>query len=297
MNWIFLALLAPFIYSINVFLDKYLIESKFPDYRALPIFSAILAFPVCLILWISGAGFLSLNDSLFVILSGVFTIWAFSLYLEALIKEETSIVIILLQLVPVIVLTLSYLFLRETINSKQQLGFVLLFISSILISAKKEKGAFKFSKALLFMLAADILWALPYVFIKYVSTSITFPSLVAYESMGVFLGGLSLLFFISKIRGAFTKTMHTIKQSVFGLVFLNESLFLGGKALTYLAVTFGSAALVSVLGSTQIFYGILFGVILTLIIPRVFKEDLSRNSLLKKGALGLLAFTGIVLVS
>lgn len=297
MNWVFLALLASFIYSVNIFLDKYLIESRFPDYRALPIFSAILAFPVCLILWVSGVGFLSPNDSLFVILSGVFTIWAFSLYLEALIKEEASIIIILLQLVPVIVLTLSYSILGETISPKQQTGFILLFISSILVSIKKEKGSFKFSKALLFILAADILWALPYIFIKYVSTSITFPSLIAYESFGVFIGGLSLYFFIKRIKKAFTETARKIKKPVLGLVFLNEALFLGGKSLTYLAVTLGSAALVSILGSTQIFFGILFGVVLTLIMPRVFKEDLARKSLLKKGLLGLMAFAGVILVS
>lgn len=297
MNWVFLALLASFIYSVNVFLDKYLIESRFPDYRALPIFTAILALPVFIILWIFGAGFLNFYDSLFVILSGAFTVWAFSLYLEALIKEEASIVIILIQLVPVIVLTLSYSILGETINPKQQTGFVLLFISSILVSIKKEKGSFKFSKALLFILAADILWALPYIFIKYVSTSITFPSLIAYESFGVFIGGLSLYFVIKRIKKAFIETVRKIKKPVLGLVFLNESLFLGGKSLTYLAVTLGPAALVSILGSAQIFIGILFGVALTLIMPRIFKEDLARKSLLKKAFLGILAFVGVILVS
>lgn len=297
MNWVFLTLLSALVYTVNIFLDKYLIESKFPEYRALPVFSAIVALPAVIILWFFGAGFLNPKDSIFVILSGVFTIFAFSLYLEALIKEETSIVIILIQLVPVFVLILSYLFLGEVITSKQLAGFSLLLISSIAVSFKKEKGGFKFSRAVMFMLIADLFWALPYIFIKHVSGGINFSSLVAYESFGVFLGGLFLLYFIPSIKNSFKKTYHKIKKPTLGLVFINEWLFLGGKILTYMAVTLGPAALVAVLGSTQIFIGILFGILLTFLIPRVFKEDLSRKSLFKKGVLGLLAFIGIILVS
>lgn len=297
MSWVFLALLAPALYAVNVFLDKYLIASKFPDYRALPIFGAILAIPVVIILRFFGADFLNFKDSFFIILSGIFTIIAFSIYLEALIKEETSVIIIMLQLIPVMVLIMSYLFLGDTITFKQLIGFVLLFISSLLASLKKTRGAFKFSNVILLMLAADILWALPYIFIKNVSTSINFSSLIAYESIGVFLGGILMLFFVPKIRTAFVKTIRQIKKPVLGLVFLNESIFLTDKALTYLAVTLGPVALVSILGSTQIFFGLLLGILLTMLLPKVFKEDLSKNSLFKKGLLGLLAFVGIILVS
>lgn len=297
MNWVALALLAPFIYSVNVFLDKYLIESKFPDYRALPIFSAILAFPVFVILWVSGAGFLNIADSFFVILSGIFTVWAFSIYLEALIKEETSVIILLIQLVPILVLLFSYLILGDTVTSNQLLGFILLFMSSIFASIKKEKGSYKFSKALLLMLCADILWAFPFILIKYVSTPVTFPSLMAYESLGVFIGGLTLVLFIPRIRKAFIKTIQKVKKPVLGVVFVNEGLFLGGKILTYLAVTIGPVALVSILGSTQIFFGIILGILLTIFMPKVFREDLSKGRLFRKGILGAIAFAGIILVS
>ncbi len=297
MDWIFLALLAPLVYAVNIFLDKYLIESKFPDYRALPIFTAIVALPVFVILCFFGFGSISFIEALLVILSGVFTVWAFSIYLEALIKEETSIIIILTQLMPVFVLAMSYLFLGETITLKQMFGFILLLSSAILASFKKGKKGFRLSTTIFYMLAANILWAIPYILIKYVSTSIAFPSLIAYESFGISLGGLLLLLFIPKIKIAFTTTLYKIKKPVLGLVFLNECLFLGVKTLTYLAVTLGPAALVSVLGSTQIFFGIMLGVVLTLLAPKIFKENFSKQSVLKKGILGLLAFIGVVLVS
>lgn len=298
MNWIFLALLAPFIYAVNVFLDKYLISSRIPNYRSLPIFGVFLALPVVLILWIAGGfGFLGLGDTFWIVLSGIFTILAFSLYLEALIKEETSIVIILLQSVPIMVLILSYLILEETITQKQLLGFLLLSISSILASLKKEKTSFRFSKGLVYILLANLLWAFPYIFVKSVSQNISFANLVMYESIGVIIGGTILVIFIPVVRQAFFKTISKIKKPVLGLVLLNESLFLGAKIITYLAVTLGPVALVSVLGSTQIFFGVLLGIILTLIMPKVFKEDLSQSGLGKKVGLGVLALIGVVLVS
>lgn len=298
MNWIFLALLAPFVYTINIFLDKYLIEARLTNYRSLPIFSGIVALPVVIFLSIFlKVEYLGFTDSLLTILSGVFTIWAFSLYLEALIKEETSLIVILMQLTPVIVLTLSYFFLGELITVKQLVGFIFLFLSSILVSFKKDKSKFKISKALVFILLADILWAIPYILIKFVSSSTSFSSLIMYESLGVVLGGICLLVFIKIVRNAFLKTITKIKAGDFGLIMMNEGLFLGGKILTYMAVVLGPAALVAVLGSTQIFYGILLGLILTMIAPKIFKEDLSRNTLIRKSLLGVMAFVGIILVS
>lgn len=298
MNWVFLALLAPFVYAVNVFLDKYLVEARLPNYRALPIFGLLVAIPAVVVFWIiSGFAILGLSDSLLIMTTGILTIWAFSLYLEALVKEETSLLIILIQLIPVIVLVMAYFILGETITLKQLLGFGLLLFSSIAASLKQEKKRFKFNRALIFMLLADLLWASTYILIKFVSVETTFSSLVMYESLGVIIGGILLLLFFPSIKNAFLKTIKKIKKPVLGLVLFNEGLYLSGKIITYLAITIGPPALISILGSTQIFFGILFGSILTLMLPKIFKEDLSRSGMLRKILLGVLAFIGIILVS
>jgi hypothetical protein len=118
-----------------------------------------------------------------------------------------------------------------------------------------------------------------------------------YENIGIILGGVFLFFFITSIRNAFLKTIKKIKRPVLAMIFLNEALFLGAKIIAYLAVTLGPVALVAVLGSTQIFFGVLFGIVLTLIMPKVFNEDLSKNSLIKKIGLGVLTFIGVFLIS
>lgn len=298
MNWIYLALLAPFVYAVNVFTDKYLVSSRLPDYRCLPVFSAIVAFIFSVILWaFTGFKILQGFDLFLILLSGVFTIWGFALYLEALIKEETSLLIILIQLSPVFVLVLSFIFLGEVITARQFMGFGLLLFASIAASIKKEKSSWKLSRAVVFILLADLVWSLAIILIKMASLDISLDSLIIYESFGVVLGGVFLLLLLPGLRKAFIQTSRKLKPVDLGLIIFNESLYLGGKALTYLAVALGPVAIVSVLGSTQIFYGILIGVLMTLILPKVFKENLTKSGLIKKTILGVIAFVGIILVS
>lgn len=297
MNWIFLALLAPFVYAVNIFLDKYIVSARLPDYRSLPIFGMLISLPVAVLLSIF-LGITITYGSFLIILSGVLTIWAFSLYLEALITEETSLLIVIIQLIPVIVLVMSYFLLGEVITLRQSLGFLLLLTASILISIKKQKSRLGFSRPLVFILAADFIWAASYILIKLASEEgLNTSELVMYESAGVVLGGICLLLFVSVVRKAFLKTIRKLKAVDLSLILINESLYLGAKILTYIAVSLGPVALVSILGSTQIFYGILLGAVLTILLPKAFKENISKEGLYKKVFLGALAFIGIILVS
>ena len=298
MNWVFLALAAPLVYAVNVFTDKYLVSSRLPDYRSLPMFSALVAFVFAVVLWvITGFEILSTYDAFLVLLSGVFTIVGFALYLEALMKEETSLLILLIQLSPVSVLVLSYIFLGEFISNSQLLGFGLLLAASLGASFKKEKSSWKLSRAVIFILLADLVWSSAYILIKLASADVSLSSLIIYESWGVVIGGVLLFLMLPGLRKAFIHTASNLKLVDFGLIIFNEVLYLGGKALTYLAVALGPVAIVSILGSTQIFYGIFIGIVLTVILPKVFNENLTKSGIIKKLLLGVIAFVGIVLVS
>ncbi len=193
---------------------------------------------------------------------------------------------------------MSYFLLGEVITLRQSLGFLLLLTASILISIKKQKSRLGFSRPLVFILAADFIWAASYILIKLASEEgLNTSELVMYESAGVVLGGICLLLFVSVVRKAFLKTIRKLKAVDLSLILINESLYLGAKILTYIAVSLGPLALVSILGSTQIFYGILLGAVLTILLPKAFKENISKEGLYKKVFLGALAFIGIILVS
>jgi len=69
-----------------------------------------------------------------------------------------------------------------------------------------------------------------------------------------------------------------------------------GKIFTIIAIAEGPGALVSVLGSTQVFFAILYGFILTKISPHIFEEDISRAAITKQLFLSIVMFCGVFLL-
>jgi hypothetical protein len=64
-----------------------------------------------------------------------------------------------------------------------------------------------------------------------------------------------------------------------------------------MAFTLAPVAIVSIIGSTQVFFGLLYGTVLTILFPKLFKENISKQTLVRKLILAIIAFTGIFLVS
>ena len=79
-------------------------------------------------------------------------------------------------------------------------------------------------------------------------------------------------------------------------MFSNEIIFVIGKSITFYAYTIGTATLVSVVGSTQVFFGIIFGLLLTKFAPKILKEDVSTRELTKKIVSAVALFVGLWLV-
>ncbi len=293
-NWLFLALLAPAVYTVVNFIDKYVIEHKVKDYRGMPIYAAIVGLVIGSIFWvIFGFPKLPIFDGFLVVITGILTLFGYALYFNALSKNQTSYIIGLFQLIPLITLILSVIFLHENISSIQLLGFALILVSAIALSVKKEKKKLKLNSAFYLIVVADLFFALSNVILKFAISANSFTKIFSYESWGIPAGGLILWIVFPKVRIAFLKTTSSVGNRVLGIMFLNEIIFICSKVLTFLAISLGPVALVSVLGSTQIFYGLAYGFILTLIAPSIFKEDIKGENLVKKIIFMALLFIGI----
>ena len=126
-TWVLLSILAPAILTVVNFTDKYILERQIKDYRGFAIFSAIVGLTAGALLWVAtGFPTLPLTDGLLVVLTGVLAVFGTALYFQVLSKEETSKVIFLLQLTPVMVLALSVLFLGDKLSLRAFAGFVLI---------------------------------------------------------------------------------------------------------------------------------------------------------------------------
>lgn len=296
-HWIFLALLAPLVYAVTNFIDKYVIGIKVKDVRGLTIFTTIMAALFGTGFWFFvGRPMLNTHDSLIVLSTGVLGVYALYFYFMALSKNATSHVVILFQIIPALSLVGAYLFLHEKITAGQMSGFILILFSALVISFKKEEGKFRLSPAFWYMLAADFLWSASYVLVKFAISANSFTKILSYESWGLFLGGASLFVFFPIIRNAFFESVKTVGKGTIGVVFMNEAFFVVAKSLTFLALSSGPVALVTVLAGTQVFYGIIFGLFLTLMFPMIFNEDISKKGLFKKMMCAVIMLVGIYLI-
>lgn len=302
MNWLVYALVSPALYAIVNFIDKYVLSRQIKDYRGVIIYTGIVAFFFGSIVWLlTGMPSLPLQSALIVLFAGMLLVFAGAIYFKVLSTEETSSVILLFQAIPVFVLIFSYIFLHETITALQLVGFFLILAASIELSMgprkKNKKIRFHLSRAFYLIMVCDVLWALAAVLMKFAINANSFTKILSYESWGLGVGSLVLFILFPEIRGAFLKTQRSMNRQKLAILVGNEVIFATSKALGFLAYSLGPVALVSVLGSTQTFIGILYGWILTLFFPLVFKEDVSKRGLIRKFALAGVTAYGIWILS
>jgi len=296
MSWLFYALLGPAILTAVNFVDKLIIEKHVRNPLGMPIYAAMTAFISGCVLWVlTGFPVLSLSDTLLVLLTGMLTAAGGAIYFQALSKEETSKIIFFLQIQPIMVLLLSLVFLNEGITPQQLLGFALILTAALVLSMNNGLAGFKLSRPFVMILIVDALNAVAIVLFKFVAAD-DINRVLAYESWGLALGGLLIYLLIAPIRQAFHDSLRTVPRHAFAIIGVNETIFVIAKLATFTAVSLGPVALVSVLGGTQVFMGIMVGWILTLLIPSVFKEDINRQTLMRKGMLAVVMIAGIGLV-
>ncbi|MCX6783538.1 MAG: EamA family transporter [candidate division WWE3 bacterium] len=297
--WVFYAVLGAAVNTVANFVDKLVLERHVKDYRGLVIFSAIVGFVVGTIIWAStGFQLLSLTNSLIALAVGVLSIIATAIYFKALQDTSTSTVILIFQFIPFLVLAMAAVFLKESLTLQSILGFLLILFPAIAISW--EGGSikdFKVNKSLVLVLIVDVLWAVASILMKYVTETQTFSSLISYESWGWGLGGLILVILFPTIRQAFATNVRKVSKLGLTIIVINEFIYVMSKLLGFLAISLGPVYLVSVLGSTQVFFAVIFGLVLGLIAPKIFKEDNTKQGLIKKAVCSVLIFAGVVLVS
>jgi drug/metabolite transporter (DMT)-like permease len=298
MSWLFFALLAPVVLTISNFTDKYIVGSAVKDYRGVVLMQSIVGFIVGTIFWFAtGFPTLPVVDSIIVLSTGVLSTFGAAFYFKALRDEDTSYVIFMIQLLPIFVIIFSFLFLKETVSFKQFLGFLIVLLSSLALSTDKETKSIRLSQSFWLLISMDFLFALAAVLIKFAIDVTSFSQILSFESWGIGIGGVILYSLSPTIRKSFNKIIKTVRRRVMSIMFVNEILYVISKSLTYFAYSIGPVALVSVVGSTQVFFGILFGWILTLLLPHIFSEKTDKKYLIKKLGFAFCVILGIFLIS
>lgn len=295
MNWLWFALLSPALFSVVVFIDKFVVEHKVRDYRGMPVYGAITAAGFGALAWLLfGQPVLSAWNTLLVVGSGFLSFWSYVLYFNALSKNHASFILALLQTTPVFTLALAYLLIHEQLSVIRLVGFGVILTAVMGLSLKRSGAKFNLNSAVWIVLAANLIQASANIAIKFTISLSGLAPILVYESMGLALGGLTLVCLFPTARRAFLDSFREAGHQVLGVMFLNEGIYVISKIITFYAIALGPVTLVSLLGSTQVFFGLLYGAFLTQLAPQFITERTTRSQMVRNVLFAALLVTGII---
>ena len=232
--------------------------------------------------------------SLIPIATGMILIYSYGFYGKALEQGDTSSLVILFKLIPVVTVILAFAFLGQTLSSNELIGFVIVLAGATIISFEKTKGIF--IKGFGMILIAILMWSVMTLFVDYGLTKMSFWDYLMLDNLGSALAGLTM-FIIPSIRRQVIEGIKTARIGKYIWFSWNNVLdFFGQLSIKKALAIAPSAGLVTVVMQVQSFYAIIIGVLLTLLIPNIIKEDISTNTLVKKIVGAVIMFLGVYIL-
>ena len=301
MSWVVYAFSGPVLWAISVHLDKYLVERffKHSHVAVMLLFTAFAGVLLMPFIWlfqpsVTSAG--ARNIAL-IVCSGILYMSALLLYLRALQAEEASVVAPYFQAGPLFGYALAYLVLGETLTGRQLTGGILILIGALIVSVRFDQGPriFKARLAAL-MLPCGFAMALSGLIFKIFAIEVEFWTTTFWMFAGEAVFGCALLL-IPFYRREFMKMLRANTVALLSINGSNELINIGGGLGNRYALMFAPLSLVQAIGSTTTLFVFAFGVVLSLVWPRLGREDLSGRELLQKGVAAVLVALGVALVT
>lgn len=292
---IFSALLV----AITNHIDKYLISKlvKNKNFRGLIIFSSfvsgLLLIPFYAILTKLNVS-MGFVPMIWISLSSIMAVLGIVMYYKALAKNDTSFVIIMFQLIPVISYILGLLFLGENLTLKQLAGGLIVVVSSLVITFEFDKAKFSRGKlsALLLMAGSSLGYALFFLFFRFASKEYDFNVVAFWSNVTLCTIGLFLLLFKS-YRSAFKELVMNNGKKAFILNVTNELMYSVGNLMVNYSMLFIPLAVAMLAGSMQPAFVFVIGLILTVLLPKIAKEDVTRKTLIQRSFCIALSIVGL----
>jgi drug/metabolite transporter (DMT)-like permease len=292
---------GPVLWAISVHLDKYLVERFFKHSHVAVMllftaFAGVLLMPFIWLLQPSVTSAGARNIAL-IVCSGILYMSALLLYLRALQTEEASVVAPYFQAGPLFGYGLAYLVLGETLSGRQMSGGGLILIGALIVSVRFDRGLriFKARLAAL-MLPCGFAMALSGLIFKIFAIEVEFWTTTFWMFAGEAVFGCTLLL-IPFYRREFMKMLRANTVALLSINGSNELINIGGGLGNRYALMFAPLSLVQAIGSTTTLFVFAFGVVLSLLWPKLGREDLSGRELAQKGVAAILVALGVALVT
>lgn len=301
MNWFYIALIGPIIWAAENYIDKYLLQKYFKEggVGGLLIFSSLISLLILPFIFMFAPDVLAISNfnKIIIIFESVLSIFAFLLYLYALEKEETSMVVPIFQTIPMFFLILGFIFLGEVISGRQLFGILLIISAAVALSLELAEKVRLKSNILFLMLAASFLIAASGTIFKFVAIEAGFWATSFWNYVGFALMGIIFLMFVKKYRDEFFKVFEKGSKGIFALNLLNEILDVGAGLIFRFATLLAPIALVQAVNGFQPFFVFFYGSLITLLFPGIIKENLTKRHIAHKLISIIVLFIGTYLIA
>jgi len=301
MTWLLFAFSGPVLWAVSTHFDKYLVERYFKhsDVAVFLLFTAfigLLSLPFIAFfepaIMNPGAGSIAL-----IVLSGILYMGAMLLYLHALQSEEASVVAPFFQAVPLFGYVLAYFVLGERLSVPQMTGGVLIIAGTLIVSIRFGHNVRRFKLRLaLLMLGCGLAAAVSGLIFKMFAIEAEFWTTTFWMFVGEAIFGAALLS-VGSYRRQLAELLRTNAAALLTINGSNELINLGGGLGNRYALMFAPLSIVQAISSTTALFVFAFGVVLSLLFPRLGRETLSLRDLLQKGAAAMLVALGVALVT
>jgi drug/metabolite transporter (DMT)-like permease len=296
MSWVLLAFAAPVLWAISTHIDKYLVEKYFKDSQVgvLLLFTSLFTVLPMLGIWLFAKTVMAGAVPIAVMVaSGILYMGAMYFYLGALQTEEASVIAPLFQAAPLFTYALAFIFLGERLTPVQLTGGALI-VASVLVISLHGFGKLK-TRLLLLMLACTFALAASSVVFKLFAVETDFWITTFWTFAGEVIFGVGLIA-IPSYRREFAALFKKHPGAVAAVNGSNELINFGGGLAARYAALIGSVTLVQAISGTTSLFVFVFGVLVSLVAPKLGREDLSKDSLIRKGIAAVLIVIGTVLI-
>ncbi len=229
-----LSLIAPALWAASNHFDKYIVGRYFKNSSvgAMMVFSALIGVVVMPIAFIFQDSAFSISpvSAVLIALNGCLYLIAVQPYLKALRISDASASVPMFQIIPVLTFVLAKIVLKESLNTNQILGGLLIVLGAIIISFEMLEGKkMKLRGDVLgLMFLSSLIFSVNFVLFKYFALDYNFWTTTFWESVGFIGFGVALLIFVKSWRNDFIN-VFTKQKLATGLNVTNEGVNIVAK--------------------------------------------------------------------
>ena len=297
--WLLFAFSGPLAWAASMHIDKFLLEKYFKrgSVAVSMVFTAIIGLLLLpfILIFVPGVFAFDRLSIVVMIASGLLYMGGMLFYLYALQTEEASIVGLLSPAGPVLAFVLAFFVLGERLAPGQLVGGVMVVAGVFIASFRFGGGKIKFRKhATMMMTAAIVCFAASSLIFKYFAVPELFWPATFWTYVGEALFGAGILAFASE-RRIFMKLIKTNPKVMLTTNAVNELVNLGGSLAARYALVLAPLALVQAVTSTTPLMVFILGTIITMFLPKLGRENISKTILIQKSAAAILVVIGAIL--